>query len=269
MKRVVLLIVGICFTVFSFAQDAAEIVEQANTAVENKDYAKAVELFESVLTMPDHGQDEDNINKVLNQLRPVVAKDKANDAIDAKEYDKAVDLYKAAMKDYPDDASIVEQAGIKFYNAGIASYKGEEYLEAAKCFSIAENEFKYEKAEKYKIASLSKIAEGLASENKTSVEEINLSDENKELLVKSLAKEYFDEGYDLYKQGADIIKQATDKVNAGSITTLDDEYKNAIAEGKKVFENAKSIIEKTLSIDSENGNAKTVLDACVKQLAQL
>lgn len=268
MKRVVLLIIAVCFTVFSFAQEqnAGEIVEKANAAVESKDFAKAVELFESVLATPDHGQNEENINKVLNQLRPIVAKDKANGVLDAKEYDKAAELYKAAMTDFPDDASIVEQASTKFYNAGITSYKSKEYLEAAKCFTIAEKEFKNEKAEKYRNASLNKVAEGLASEGKTSVEDVIVCPENKELLIKSLSNAYFSEGYTLYKNGSAIITAANEKVSGGSMTTADDAYKAEVEKGKKEFNAAIPFLEKALELDSSNKNANNVLDACKKSI---
>jgi tetratricopeptide (TPR) repeat protein len=263
MKKVVLLFVVVSVSLMAFAQDQdpGELVKKANAAVEAKDYQKAIELFEAVLAIPDNGQDEANINSVLKQLKPAVAKDNAAAAIDNEEYEKAVELYKKAAADYP-DAGITEQAGKMFYNAGIKNYKASEFLEAAGCFSTAENEFGYEKAEKYKTASLKKVAEGLAAEGKGSVEGVNVSPENKELLIKSLAKEYFDKGYELYKDGAAAIKQAGDEVNNGNMTTLDDAYINAVAGGKKKLEQAIPLLKKALSLDPENKNAQNVLDAC-------
>ena len=266
MKRVVLLVVAVCLGIFAFAQDAAEKMNQANEALQNKEYAKALELYQEVLAIPDHGQNVEGINTAINQLKPIIAKENASDAIDNNEYDKAAELYKAAMADYPDDASIADQAGVKFYNAGITNYKSENYLDAAKCFTKAESDFKYEKAEKYKVAALKKLAEGLASEGKTSIEGVNVLPENKQLLTESLSKAYFDEGYELYKEGAALIKKAGEDVNNGSYTTVDDEYKNAVAEGKKKFEQAIPIMKKALAIDPNNANAKSVLDACEKSL---
>jgi tetratricopeptide (TPR) repeat protein len=264
MKKVVLLFVAVCFTVMSFAQNqnASELVEKANAAVENKDYEKAVELYESVLATPDHGQDEANITKVINQLKPIVAKEKAKDAIGAKDYENAAQLYKTAIADFPADKSIVEQAGKNFYNAGIKSYKGKSYLEAAKCFTAAEKEFKYAKAAKYKDASLKKVAEGLAAEGKMSVEEVDVCAENKELLVKSLANAYVSEGNALYKKGAGILSAANEKVNAGSLKTDDAAYTAEFAKAKKEFAGAIVILEKALELDAQNANAKTLLDAC-------
>ena len=268
MKRVVFLIVAVCFTMFSFAQeqDASEIVKKANAAVESKDYEKAVELFESALAIPNHGQDEAKINSVLIQLKPIVAKDKAKDALDAKEYDKALELYKDAMTDFPDDASIVEQAGIRFYNAGITSYKSKDYLNAIKCLTLAEKEFKYEKAIKSKNAVLKKYAEDLVAEGITSAEEVNVSTENKELLVKSMSNVYFSQGYALYQSGSAIITTANEKVSGGSMTTADDAYKAEVEKGKKDFKAAIPLLEKATELDPSNANAKKVLDACQKSI---
>jgi len=263
MKRVVLLVVTVCLTVFVFAQDpnAGELVEKANAAVENKDYAKAVELFESVLAIPDHGQNAENINKVLAQLKPIVAKDNAKAAIDAKDYTKAVELYKAAIADFPNDA-IGETAGKMFYNEGILSYKAGNFLGATKCFTTAEKEFAYEKAEKYKSASLKKIAEGIAKEGKTTVDEVDVSAENKELLKGSLANVYVSEGNELYKKGAAILSAANQKVNDGAMSTADDAYNAEVAKAKKEFAAAIEVLEKAATLDPSNANAAKLLEAC-------
>lgn len=267
MKRVVLLVVAVCISVITFAQDqsSSELMNQANTAVQNKDFEKAIELFESVLAIPDHGQNEENINGVLNQLRPAVAKSKASDALDNKEYAKAIELYKAAATDYP-DAGIAEQAGKLFYNEGIKSYKAEEFVDAANFFATSQNEFAYAKAEKYKNASLKKAAEALVAEGKSSVEGVNISPENETALVENLAKVFFSQGYEKYQEGAAKIKQATEDVNSGSITTLDDAYKNAVAAGKKSFEQAIPLLKKALELNPGHANAKKVLAACEQSL---
>jgi len=262
MKKLVLLVVAVCFTVFSFAQDAAEKMNQANEALQNKEYAKALELYQEVLAIPDHGQDVEGINSTINQLKPVIAKDDASNAIDNKEYDKAVEIYKAAMTEFPDDESIASQAGVKFYNAGILSYKAKSYLEAAKCFTISEMDFKNDKAEKYKNASLKKVAEDLADEGKTSVEEVDVCAENKNLLISSLANAYVMQGNDLYKQGAAILSAANQKVNDGAMSTADDAYAAEVAKAKKEFSAAIEVLEKAVALDASNANATKLLEAC-------
>lgn len=262
MKKVVLLLVAVCFTVFSFAQDAAEKMNQANEALQNKEYTKALELYQEVLAIPDHGQNVEGINTAINQLKPIIAKENASEAIDNKEYDKAVEIYKAAMKEFPEDESIASQAGVKFYNAGIISYKADDYLTAAKCFTIAETDFKNDKAEKYKSAALKKVAEGLAAKGKTSIEGVDVSPENQDLLIKSLANAYVMQGNDLYKKGAEILSAANTKVNDGSMSTADEAYTAEVTKAKKEFAAALEVLEKATGLDATNANAKKLIEAC-------
>lgn len=265
MKKVVVVMAAILLSVFSFAQEqnAGELVEKANAAVESKDYEKAVELFESVLAISDHGQDAEKINNVLSQLKPIVAQNKANDAIEAKEYERAVELYKAAMEEFPNDKkSIADAAGVSFYNEGVKNYKSEEYLGAAKCFTISEKEFNNDKSEKYKKGSLNKVAEGLAAEGKTEFGDIDLSEENKDLLAESLANVYVKEGNDIYKKGVAILTAANEKVSSGAMTTADDAYTAEVEKAKAEFKSAVAVLEKAKALDSGNQNAQKLLDAC-------
>lgn len=269
MKRVVLLLVAVCFTALSFAQDAGALIEQANAAVESKDFAKAIELYEKVLATPDHGQDAENIGKAVKQLKSVVAKESAKDAIDAKDYAKAVEVYKELIASESDDATIMEQAGKSFYNAGAISYKAEAYLDAAKCFTVAEKEFKFTKAKKYKTASLKKVAEAFAAEGKVSVDDVDVCDQNKILLKKGLAKAYVSDGNELYKSGTAILIAANEKVSAGSMTTADDAYVKEVEKVKAELKKAVEVLEKAKEIDASNKNAKALLDACTAQLSAL
>lgn len=265
MKKVVLLVVAVCFAVFSYAQDqnASELVTKGNAAIEAKDYAKAVELFEAALAIPDHGQDVETITKVLDQLKPVVAKDEAKTALDNKEYQKAVELYKAAAQDYP-DAGVTELAGKSFYNEGIISYKADDFLTAAMCFRMAEKEFNFdvEKSAKYKSASLKKVAEQLASEGKTNVDDVKVCEDNKVLLVEELANAYVKEGNRLYKAGVDIINAANTKVNEGAMSTADDAYTAEVAKAKKEFAAALEVLETAATLDASNANAQKLIEAC-------
>ncbi len=271
MKKVLLLFIAVFVTALSFAQEqnAAEMVEKANAAIESKDYEKAVELFESVLAIPDHGQDAETIKNVLSQLKPIIAQGKANDAVEAKDYEKAIELYKAAIEEFPNDKSIADAAGVSFYNEGIKNYKSEQYVDAAKCFTISEKEFKNDKAERYKKASLGKVAEGLAAEGKSEVGDVKLCEENKVLLSESLANVYVKEGNELYKGGTAILIAANEKVSAGSMTTADEAYTKEVEKTKVELKKAVEVLEKAKALDASNANAKTLLDACNAQLAAL
>jgi tetratricopeptide (TPR) repeat protein len=271
MKKVLLLFTAVFVTVFSFAQEqnASELVEKANASVESKDYEKAVELFESVLAIPDNGQDAENIKNILSQLKPIVAKEKAKDAVEAKDYEKAIELYKAAMEEFSNDESIADAAGVSFYNEGIKNYKSEAYIEAAKCFTISEKEFNYDKAEKYKKASLNKVAEGLAAQGKTEVGDIELCKENKDLLTESLANVYVKEGNEHYKAGTAILIAANEKVGAGSMTTVDEAYTKEVDKAKSELKKAVEVLGKAKELDATNANAKALIDACNAQLSAL
>jgi tetratricopeptide (TPR) repeat protein len=268
MKKALLLFIAVFVTALSFAQEqnAAELVEKANAAIESKDYEKAIELFESVLAIPDNGQDEETIKNALSQLKPAVAKGKASDAVDAKDYKKAIELYKAAIEEFPNDGSIAEAAGVSFYNEGVKNYKSEEFVEAAKCFTISEKEFNNEKAERYKKASLNKVAEGLGAEGKTEVSDVELCDENKVLLAESLANVYVKEGNELYKSGTAILIAANEKVSAGSMTTVDEAYTKEVDKVKAELKKAIEVLEKAKALDASNANAQTLLDACTAVL---
>ncbi len=262
MKKVVLLVVAVCISVLSFAQDAAEKMNQANEALQNKEYAKALELYQEVLAIPDHGQDVEGINTAIKQLKPIIAKEEGSTAIDNKEYDKAVEIYNAAIAEFPDDESIASTAGVKFYNAGIISYKAKDYLTAAKCFTIAELDFKNDKAEKYKSAALKKVAEDLAAEGKTSIEGVDVRAENEDLLVKSLANAYVMQGNELYQKGAGILSAANTKVNDGSMSTADEAYTAEVDKAKKEFAAALEVLEKAAALDATNANAQKLIEAC-------
>ena len=49
MKQGLLLVAAVFFTVFSYAQDAAEKINQANEALKAKDYAKAFTLYDEAM----------------------------------------------------------------------------------------------------------------------------------------------------------------------------------------------------------------------------
>jgi len=50
MRKVLLIAAGICFSVFAFAQDAAEKINQAQEAMKAKDYTKAYTLYDEAMS---------------------------------------------------------------------------------------------------------------------------------------------------------------------------------------------------------------------------
>ena len=257
MKKVVLLVVAVCFSVFSFAQDqnASDLVTKANDAVTAKDYAKAVELFEQVLAIPDHGQDVETITKVLDQLKPIVAKDAAKSAYDSKDYAKAVELYSKIIEDYPADKAEFS------YNAGLAAYQGKDYEKAVDFFTASvEGGYKGETAQYYKAVALNKLNKD--AEYKAALEEGVAKFAGDDKLTKALANVYVSEGNDLYKKGAEILSAANTKVNSGSMSTTDDAYTAEVNKAKKEFAAALEVLQKAASLDASNANAQKLIDAC-------
>ncbi|MFW6257798.1 MAG: hypothetical protein ACOC11_03340, partial [Prolixibacteraceae bacterium] len=62
MKKVMLLTLAVAITVFSFAQDAADKLNQANEALQAKDYKKAFTLYDEAMGNLDDVQVDESIN---------------------------------------------------------------------------------------------------------------------------------------------------------------------------------------------------------------
>lgn len=257
MKKVVLLFCAVCFAVVSFAQDqnASDLVTKANDAVAAKDYVTAVELFEKVLAIPDNGQDMEQITKVLNQLKPIVAKDEAKNAYENKEYEKAVDLYSKLIETYPEDKAEFS------FNAGLAAYQGKKYEKAVDFFTAAvTGNYRGETSQYYKAVALNKLNKD--AEYKAALEEGVAKFPEDDKLGKGLANVYVSEGNELYKKGAEILSAANTKVNAGSLSTADEAYTAEVNKAKKEFASALEVLEKALKLDASNANATKLIEAC-------
>ena len=278
MKKVVLLLVAVCFSVFSFAQDAAEKINQANEALQNKDYAKALELYESAMSnlgdvqVPDAinyniglaAYNSDNYEKAIQYFEKAVA---ANANVDksyeymANAYAKmdktneALEAYTQAIQANPDDMASLS------YNAGIVAYKGKEYNKAVALFTAAvEGDYKGETAQYYKAVALNKL--NMDAEYKAALEEGVSKFAGDKNLSKALANVYVSEGNELYKKGAEILSAANTKVNDGSMSTADDAYAAEVAKAKKEFAAALEVLDKAAGLDASNANAQKLIEAC-------
>ena len=278
MKRVVLLVVVVFISVMSFAQDAAEKINQANEAMKGKDYAKAFELYESAMAnlgdvqVPEAinfniglaAYNSDNFEKAIEYFDKAIAAD-ANTA-KALEYkagaygkmdsfDEAIVAYKEAIKVSP------ESAGSLSYNAGIVAYKGKKYEAAIDFFASAvDGGYKGKTAQYYKAVCYSKLGNDEAY--KATLEEGIAKFPGDKKLTSALAKLYVSEGNDLYKKGAAILSAANQKVNDGTMSTADDAYTAEVAKAKEEFASAIVVLEKATAIDPSNANATKLLEAC-------
>ena len=277
MKRILLGVAFLLGTIAGFAQDAAELINQGNDALTAKEYAKAFELYDKAMNNLGDVQVDDAINfnigfaafqaekydAAVKYFDKAIAAD-ANTA-SAKEY-KANALAKMDKTDeaiaaYKDAITVAEDPGALNYNAGIVAYKGKEYAAAAEFFAAAdaagynsENAIFYQamalkkqdKDDDYK-AVLAAGAEKFPSNNK---------------ITGALANVYVSEGNVLYKKGVKILNGANQQVQAGTIKTTDDAYTKAVTDSKVEFQAAYDVLQKAITLDAGNANAKKLIEAC-------
>ncbi len=279
MKRVVLLMLAVFWTVSSFAQDAADKINQANEALKAGDYAKAYTLYDEAMSNLGDVQVDESINfnvgyaayKSDNKEGALKYFDKAIDAKanvskayeykaliynDSKEYDKAVENFEKAVETSEDgdtDALV--------YNAAIAAYRGNLLDKAVELFGKSvENDYKPETALYYKAVVLNK--QNKDEEYKATLEEGAKKFPDDEKITSSLANIYVSEANELYKKGAAIITEANQKISDGSLKTTDEAYTAEVEKAKKEFSQAVDILEKAQQLDASNQNAQKLMDAC-------
>ncbi|MBW6536300.1 MAG: tetratricopeptide repeat protein [Mariniphaga sp.] len=278
MKKVFVLMAALLLSVFSFAQDAAEKINQANEALKAEDYAKAFTLYDEAMKNIGDVQVEPAINFNIG-----FAAYKSNNLEGAVEYfDKAIEAgvnisksheYKAlAYNDKEDYASAVasyEQAiataeeddPALVFNAAIAAYRGELLDKAVVLFSkSAENNYRGETALYYKAVTLRK--QNKDAEYKATLEEGVEKFPGDDRMSKALAGIYVSEGNDIYKKGVAILTAANEKVSSGAISTSDDAYTAEVEKAKSEFRSAVEILEKAKTLDAGNQNAQKLIDAC-------
>jgi len=278
MKRVLLVVIAVFFTVFSFAQDAAEKLNQAQEAIKAQDYAKAFQLYDEAMSNLGDVQVDASINfnigyaayKAGNLEGAVRYFDKAIESgtnvskcheykalayNDAKDYEKAVASFEQAI------ATSEEGTESLVYNAAIAAYRGNMLDKAVELFGKSvENGYKGETALYYKAAVLKK--QNKDADYKATLEEGAEKFPGDDKISSALANVYVSEGNELYKAGADILGEANKKVNAGSLKTDDAEYTAEVEKAKVEFKKAIEILEKAKVLDASNKNVQTLLDAC-------
>ena len=278
MKRVVLLIVAVCFTVFSFAQDAAEKLNQAQEALKAQDYVKAYSLYDDAMSNIGDVQVDASVNYNIG-----FAAYKAKSLEGAVKYfDIAIESgtnvskcheYKALAyndkKDYKNAVASFEQAIATseenteslVYNAAIAAYRGKLNDKAVALFAQSvESGYKGKTAQYYKAVVLKRQKKN--DEYKVALEEGAVKFPGDKKICPALAKIYVAEGNELYKAGAAILGAANEKVNAGSLKTDDAAYTAEVDKAKVEFKAAVEVLEKAKALDATNANAQALIDAC-------
>ncbi len=278
MKRVLLSCIAVFLTVFSFAQDAAEKINQGNEALKAQDYAKAYTLYNEAMSNIGDVQVDAAIN--FNIGFAAYKSENYDGAI--KYFDKAIENdvnvskcheYKALVynekKDYKNAVASFEKAAATsdedsqslIFNAAISAYKGNMLDKAVELFGKSvESGYKAETALYYKAVILKK--QGKDDEYKATLEKGVEKFPSDDKITSALANVYVSEGNDLYKKGAGILSEANKKVNGGSLQTTDEAYTAAVDKSKVEFKAAVEVLEKALKIDATNANAKKLLEAC-------
>lgn len=278
MKRLVLLSIAVFLTVFSFAQDAAEKINQGNEALKAQDYAKAYSLYdEAMKNLGDvkvdasinynigfAGYKSGNLDGALKYFDKAIA----NDANVSKSYEYKALIYNE-KKDYKNAVASFEKAASTsdggneslIFNAAIAAYKGNMLDKAVELFGKSVDAgYKPETALYYKAVVLKK--QGKDDAFISTLEEGVKKFPNDSKIKSALANVYVAEGNDHYKKGAAILSAANKKINDGSLKTTDDAYKAAVNKSKVEFQAAVDVLQKALALDASNANAKKLMEAC-------
>ena len=277
MKNLFLIMAAMMLSFFSFAQDAAELINQGNEAMKNEDYAKAFQLYDQGMKNIGDVQVDPSINFNIG-----FAAYRSNNLKGAIEYfDKAIAAgvnvsksheYKAlAYNEAEDYANVIksyEQAIATadsdtepmVYNAAIAAYRGDMLDKAVELFSKSvESNYRAETALYYKAVTLRK--QNKDAEYKATLEEGVKKFPKEDRLTSALANVYVSEGNELYKKGVAILTAANEKVSSGAISTADDAYTNEVEKAKKEFRSAVAVLDKALELDAGNQNAKKLKQA--------
>ncbi len=278
MKKVFVIMTALLLSVFSFAQDAAEKINQANEAMQAEDYARAFTLYDEAMNnlgdveVPDAiyynigiaAYRSNNLQGAVKYFDKAVAAGvnvskshefKALAYNDNEDYANAIASYEQAI------ATSEESTETLVYNAAIAAYRGELLDKAVELFSQSvANGFRGETALYYKAVTLRK--QNKDDDYKVALEEGVEKFPADDRFSKALAGIYVTEGNELYRKGVAILTAANEKVSSGAISTADDAYTAEVEKAKTEFRAAVNILEKAKALDSGNQNAQKLLDAC-------
>ena len=278
MKQGLLLVAAVFFTIFSYAQDAAEKINQANEALKAKDYAKAYTLYDEAMSNIGDVQVDASINYNIgyaacesgNVEGAVKYMTKAIEAgvnvskchenladlyVDKKDFTNALASYDKAI------ATSTENTDALIFKAASAAYNGNALDKSLEGFNKSiQSGYKGETAMFYKATILKK--QGKDADYKATLEEGAVKYPGDAKIGPALAKVYVNEGNELYKKGAAIVGDANKKVTAGSMKTSDPAYIAEVEKSKVEFKAAIVVLEKAKALDATNKNVQTLLDAC-------
>lgn len=278
MKKLFFVLAAIVTGIFASAQDAAQMINDANEALKVKDYAKAFQLYDAAMKNIGEVQIDPSINfnigfaalqaDKLAECLPYFDKAieaganvsksheyKATAFARLNEFAKAIESYTKAIE------ATEENPGNLYFNAAISAYKGNLFEDAIRLFSEAEKAgYKPGDALYYRAASLKKMDRD-EEYKQTLIEGVEKYSGEKRLAA-SLSIVYVNEGNQLYRKGVEILNAANEKVNAQTLTTTDPAYAAEVEKSKVEFKKALEVLQKAIVLDPANANAQKLIDAC-------
>lgn len=281
MKKYLLFFAAALLSFAAFAQDAAELINKANEAMKNRQYAEAFEAYDKA--MKNLGDVEVDAAINFNVGFAAMQADKNEAALEY--FDKAIEAganisksweYKASvynkMKDIAKALDSYEKAietseedtGPLSFNAAVLAFRQENFEKTIKFFDKAyEAGFRPQDAIFNKAAAQNRM--GDSEGYKASLLAGNEKFPTDQKIASALANVYVSEGNEIYRNGAEIINAANTKVNDGAYTTEDDAYKAELGKANAEFRKALATLENAIKLDASNANAQKLIEA-IKQI---
>jgi len=281
MKKYLLVFVAALLSFAAFSQDAAELINKANEAMKNRQYAEAFEAYDKAMSNLGDVEVDAAIN--FNIGFAAMQADKNEAAL--KYFDKAIEAgvnvsksweYKATvynkLKDFAKALESFEKAietsdednGALCFNAAVLAFRLEKFDETVKYFDKAyEAGFRPQDALFNKAAAQNRM--GDSEGYRASLIAGNQKYPTDQKIASALANVYVSEGNEIYRNGAEILNAANTKVNQGTLTTEDDAYKAEVNKANAEFKKALELLENAKKLDASNANAQKLIDA-IKQI---
>jgi len=281
MKKYFFLLAAVLLSFAALAQDAAELINKANEAMKNKQYAEAFEAYDKAMNNMGDVEVDASIN--FNIGFAALQADKNEAAL--KYFDKAIEVganvsksweYKASaynkMKNFELALQSFEKAietseeetGALSFNAAVLAFRLEKFEKTAKHFDDAyKANFRPQDAIFNKAAALNRMGDSKGYKDALVAGNEKFPTDKK--IAAALANVYVSEGNEVYRDGAEILNAANTKVNEGAFTTEDDAYKAEMAKAKGEFKKALELLEGAIKLDASNANAQKLIEA-VKQV---
>jgi tetratricopeptide (TPR) repeat protein len=281
MKKYFLFIAAAFLTFAVSAQDAAELINKANEAMRNRQYAEAFEAYDKAMNNLGDVEVDAAIN--FNIGFAAMQAEKNQEALEY--FDKAIEAGANVSKSWEYKASVYnklqnfnaaldafenaietseEDAGAICFNAAVLAFRLENFEKTVEYFDKAyEANFRPVDALFNKSAAQNRM--GDADGYRATLVAGNEKYPDEQRFATALANIYVAEGNQIYRQGAEILNAANTRVNNGDFTTEDAAYKAEQAKANAEFKKALDILEKARNLDASNANAAKLIEA-IKQI---